>query len=364
MTQRNFTTSASCSSIPRKKTRTFSHLTYPERLVIQRNQRLPKYERLTQTQLAEILGKSKSTICREIQRGAIEQRNSDYSMSLRYHADVGQRRYEENRKRSKWEGTRTQASAFVEAVDHLIRKDNRSPEQAVIMAQKKLPIDTAFVCSKTIYNYIHQGKMRADLFSLHLALRRKQTAAKRKMKRNTVDDAMPANRKSIEDRPDTINERLESGHMEIDLILGGRGSKTAILSWDDRKSRKRYMTKTAGRTTEDIRIALRRLMDRMPKEERALIKSITCDNGMEFQRLAEDFPELTIYYAHPYSPGERGTNERQNGIVRYFIPKGCNMDEVSEERVQEIAEWMNTMPRKMFGWKSSNDMMNELLQRC
>ena len=363
MTQHNFTISASSPAILPKKARTFSHLTYPERFIIQRNQRRPKHERLTQTQLAQILGKSKSTICREIRRGAIEQRNSDYSMSMRYHADVGQRRYEENRKRSKWEGVRAQASAFVEAVDWFILKDHRSPEQAVVMALKMLSTDTAFVCSKTIYNYIHQGKMRADLFALHLALRRKPSAAKQKMKKTTLDNTMPANRKSIEDRPDEINERLEAGHMEIDLILGFEGSKTGILSWDDRKLRKRYMTKTAGRTTEDIRIALRRLMDTMPKEERALIKSITCDNGMEFQRLAEDFPELTIYYAHPYSPGERGTNERQNGIVRYFIPKGRNMDEVSEKRVPEIAEWINTMPRKMFGWRSSNDMMNELLQR-
>lgn len=364
MTQIHSTTSASVSSITTRLPRKFQHLTFSERLVIQRNQRKPKQERLSQTQLADLLGKDKSTISRELKRGSVEQLNWDYTLTMRYHADVGQRRYEEHRTRSKWAGKRKAASEFVHAVDELIYKDKRSPAQAAALALKALDPTAGTVCLRTLYSYIHQGFLRSDMFSLHLALARKSSAAKRKSKASQIPDAAPANRKSIEDRPAEANERIELGHMEIDLILGRKGSKAAILSLDDRKTRKRYMTKTEGRTTEDIRVALRRLINRMPLEERAQIKSITCDNGAEFQRLAEDFPEYIIYYAHPYSPGERGTNERQNGLVRYFIPKGCNMDEVTEEKIQEVATWINTMPREMFGWNSSNEVMTELLQRC
>lgn len=365
MTQTNSTIPTSLKAIEKHVHRHFSHLTFSERLVIQRNQRLPKKEQRSLSDLAQLLGKHKSTISREIQRGLIEQRNNDYSISLRYHADVGQRRYEEHRKHSKWDGKREIASKFVMAADDIILKEGRSPVQAASLAMKKeIDPDAPTVCSRTLYRYIHQGKMQSDLFALHLALRRKHPTAKSKMKMPKIPGDSPANRKSIEDRPPEANERLEAGHTEIDLILGGKGSKSAILSWDDRKLRKRYMTKVDGRTTEDIRIGIRRLLDQMPVEERVLIKSITCDNGAEFQRLAEDFPEFIIYYAHPYSPGERGTNERQNGLVRYFIPKGVNMDEVAEEQVQKVAEWINTMPREMFGWKSSNEMMAELLQYC
>lgn len=364
MTQINSTISVHSKANEKPTPRHFTHLTHSDRLVIQRNQRLPKKKRSSLSQLAELLGKHRSTISREIRRGLVEQRNNDYTLSLRYHADVGQHRYEEHRKHSKWDGKRQMASEFVAVVDTLIQKERRSPAQAASLARKEIVPDAPTVCSRTLYRYIHQGKMQSDLFSLHLALRRKPAAAKGQMKMPKIPENAPANRKLIEDRLPEANERREVGHTEIDLILGRKGSKSAILSWDDRKLRKRYMTKVEGRTTEDIRIGIRRLLDQMPPAERALIKSITCDNGTEFQRLAEDFPEFIIYYAHPYSPGERGTNERQNGLVRYFIPKGVNMDEVTEERVQRVAEWINTMPREMFGWKSSNEMMTELLQCC
>lgn len=74
----------------------------------------------------------------------------------------------------------------------------------------------------------------------------------------------------------------------------------------------------------------------MSHRERSLLKSITCDNGEKFKHLSEDFPCLKIYYTHPYSASGRGANERQNGLVRYFIPKGTRMRAISDEKVKEI----------------------------
>lgn len=172
---------------------------------------------------------------------------------------------------------------------------------------------------------------------------------------------IPENCKSIDERPAIINERKEAGHLEIDLMMGKRAKGAAILTLNDRATRKRYAIKISGKTTGAVREGLNRILLSMPEKERAQIKSITCDNGPEFKKLAEDFPEYTIYYAHPYCSGERGTNERQNGIMRWFIPKGTPLEEVSEDEIQRVVEWINTMPRKMFDWKNSDTMMAVLL---
>lgn len=100
--------------------RYFSHLTVSERLVIRRNQRLPKKEQSSLSELAQLLGKHKSTISHEIQRGLVEKRNNGYTISPRYYADVGQHRYKVNHKCSKWDGKQKKASEFMEAVDILI----------------------------------------------------------------------------------------------------------------------------------------------------------------------------------------------------------------------------------------------------
>ena len=84
-------------------------------------------------------------------------------------------------------------------------------------------------------------------------------------------------------------------------------------------------------------------------------------HGGECKHLSKDFPWLNIYYTHPYSASERGTNERQNELIRYLIPKGTLMENISHEKVREIETWINEMPRKIFHWKNFRKMMEMLL---
>ena len=76
-----------------------------------------------------------------------------------------------------------------------------------------------------------------------------------------------------------------------------------------------------------------------------VFRTITCDNGSEFTCLQEVVTEAKVYYAHPYPPWERGTNEKQNALVRYFIPNGMDMTNLSMEEVQRVEDWINTLPR-------------------
>ena len=86
------------------------------------------------------------------------------------------------------------------------------------------------------------------------------------------------------------------------------------------------------------------------------IKSITADNGLEFARLYEVFDYEKIYYAHPYSSYERGSNENNNKFIRRFIKKGEDISKVSQRKIKEIQDWMNNYPRRMFGGKSANEV--------
>ena len=95
---------------------------------------------------------------------------------------------------------------------------------------------------------------------------------------------------------------------------------------------------------------------------REIFKSITCDNGSEFmdsdnmeRSCLVAVKKTTLHYAHPFSSWERGSNE--NGILRRFIPKGCDIGCYSKNEIREIQDWMNNSPRRILGGKSANEVI-------
>ena len=93
-----------------------------------------------------------------------------------------------------------------------------------------------------------------------------------------------------------------------------------------------------------------------------LFRTITRDNGGKLVRLQEALLEAKVYYAHPYAPWERGTNEKQNALVRYFIPKGMDMTNLSEEEVQRVEDWINSLPRKILGYETPQECFDAALK--
>ncbi len=94
-----------------------------------------------------------------------------------------------------------------------------------------------------------------------------------------------------------------------------------------------------------------------------IFKTITSDNGSEFAELAklEDNTKTKVYFAHPYSSWERGSNERHNGLLRRFIPKGKRIGKYTSDDILLTADWCNLLPRKILGYKSPDDLFeNEL----
>ncbi|WP_105116695.1 IS30-like element ISSpn8 family transposase, partial [Streptococcus suis] len=265
------------------------HLTIDNRRLIERW----KNENKSNREIAGLLGKAPQTIHNEVKRGTTLQQVRKGLYKKVYSADYAQTVYQSNRKRSVKKLILTKE--IREKILHY-HKQKFSPEMMVKKKQVKVGIST-------IYYWFHNG---------HLGLKKADMLYPRKrkgVKKQASPIFKPAG-KSIEERPDVINLRLENGHYEIDTVLLTKIKNYCLLVLTDRRSRHQIIRLIPNKTAESVNQALTLLLG----EHRIL--SITADNGSEFKRLSEVFPEEHIYYAHAYSSWERGSNENHNRLIR------------------------------------------------
>ncbi|CAG5563700.1 TPA: IS30 family transposase [Streptococcus pneumoniae] len=268
------------------------HLTIDNRRLIERW----KNENKSNREIAGLLGKAPQTIHNEVKRGTTLQQVRKGLYKKVYSADYAQTVYQFNRKRS----------------------------------VKKL------ILTKEIREKIlHYHKQK---FSPEMMVNKKQASPNFK----------PAG-KSIEERPDVINLRLENGHYEIDTVLLTKIKNYCLLVLTDRRSRHQIIRLIPNKTAESVNQALTLLLG----EHRIL--SITADNGSEFKRLSEVFPEEHIYYAHAYSSWERGSNENHNRLIRRWLPKGTK--KTTPKEVAFIENWINNYPKKCLDYKSPSEFL-------
>jgi IS30 family transposase len=156
---------------------------------------------------------------------------------------------------------------------------------------------------------------------------------------------------SIENREEEINNRERVWDYEVDLIVS-RKSKSVILNVVDRKSRISFTKKLASKSKEVVKEALREIL--RWKE----VKSITTDNGTEFTDLIDICKELWIkwYRCHPYSSWEKWSVEVNNGYIRRYIPKWVDIEDYSEEYIEEITRKINNLPRKLLWYKTPEEV--------
>lgn len=158
------------------------------------------------------------------------------------------------------------------------------------------------------------------------------------------------------------------GHWEMDSVMGCQGSHKALLVLTERLTREGIILLVKDHTAASVVRALNGLERRFGKEFYNIFKSITVDNGCEFQ----DFEGIekaqrrhgkrtVVYFCHPYSAYERGSNENMNRLIRRFFPKGTNFDTVLASDIKAAEEWINNYPRKVLGWKSASMLFEEEL---
>ena len=296
------------------------------------------------------------TIERELKRGLTEQRDSQWRERYVYLADVGQRRHEE-RAANKGRGLKIgHDHKLANHIEDKIKNEKWSPD--VIVGRIKaegLEFQTS-ICTKTLYNYIDKG-IFAGISNKDLWV--KKDSKKRDYKKIRTVALNNKNGKSITERPKEANERTEQGHWEIDLVVGKQGTKPVILTLVERKTRKSLYVFVKNKTHKEVIAAIKRVRRRAGGNFNEVFKTITADNGSEF--LDSDAIKKAakcgeVYYAHPYSSWERGSNENGNRILRRFVPKGTDIGILTTKELERIEDWVNNYPRKIFGYKTANEI--------
>lgn len=337
MTQNQFNT----------ESRKDKHLSLQERVAIQEKHR----EGWSNRKIAAYLGRAPQTINNELKRGSAPhrrkqtQKGKDYLYdTMTYFADKGQAAYEQNRLNCRRPYKLTQCADFIAFADGKMQEQKPwSPEATILHACRHELFSTADIpCVRTLYNWIDLGFLQTINLDLLLKTRRKTKCERVRKNRTNLG-------RSIEERPKSVADRQEFGHWEIDTVVGSRAGQGAVLvTLVERKTRYEIILKADGKNAEAVTRALDDFKQSKTSYFSQILKTVTSDNGGEFARLTECLKETTdVYFTHPYSSWERGTNENHNGLIRRFIPKGTDITQVSKRTIQATEDWMNNYPRRI-----------------
>ena len=334
------------------------HLNYEKRLKIEV---LARYG-LKSEAIAKEIGCSGRTVRRELDRGRTTLLNSDLTTRIEYSADIGQQKHDYE---ATGKGPKLKISNNYELVKYIedkIIKEKMSPYAvAELIKQEAFEVTISY---KTIYNYIDEGFF-PNLTNKHLPV-------KKDGKKRNYDEIRTAtnNHKgtSISERPKEIEQRNEYGHWEMDTVVGEKGTKEVLLVLTERKTNQEIIRKISNKSEYAVVNELNKLERRIGSQKfKETFKTITCDNGCEnldyegIERSITGSEKRTkVYYAHPYSSWERGSNENANKLIRRFIPKGSDIGGFSHERIQMIEHWINNYPRRKFRGNSTNMLLKQL----
>jgi len=319
--------------------------------------------KMSKAQIARELHKSYSAVCREIKRGTVKQTlKGNYKDVYVYKWDYAQIVHLEACSNRGPVSILSEPSNFKTDLIHMI-KEGYSPETALLLLKQTYDVT---ICYKTVYNAIDRG----DLEGLRLSDLPYKKPQKKKTEKETAKE-VPAGRRSIDERPLEILDRLDFGHWEMDCVVSGQctTSKAALLVLTERKTRFSFVFKMPDKTQASVKACLDQLELAYKEHFNDIFKTVTMDNGVEFinQQTIETSvlnPEetrLIAYYCHPYSAFERGSNENYNRFIRRFIEKGADIAKLSESFIQHVMDFINNYPRKMFGFQNSSSYLkNEL----
>jgi IS30 family transposase len=326
---------------------------------------MPSYTRLTFTEREEIsrhvaggvsvramaqqLGRAPSTISRELRRADLTPRTyraaaASHWASAACHTPRRPRKLVINGR--------------LRAYVHLQLAQRWSPEQIAKRLIEAYPDDpTMRVSHETIYTYLYvlpRGELKRELLRA-LRHRRKHRKSRRRShdRRGVIPDMI-----SIEERPAEVADRTVPGHWEGDLLMGRRHA-SALGTLVERTTRTTLLVPLRAKDATSVRRAFAREMRTLPRQ---MVRSLTYDRGKEMaeHRLFTKETKIQVYFAHPHSPWERGTNENTNGLIRQFFPKGTDFLTVSRREIKHVQDLLNGRPRKVLNWRTPSEAFHNV----
>ena len=331
------------------------HLNFKERMTIE----IRLKDGFSVYKIAKELGRSINTITNEINRGTTTQIRQGKHIKI-YLADTGETVYTKNRLNSCRPFKMLDCSEFINYTVDKIKNDSWSPDACVGEAIANGRFERyQMVCTKTLYNYIDLGLLDVKNTDLPIKLRRNTKSTRVKKHKKKLGS-------SISERPIDINSRTEFGHWEIDTVIGEKSNNdNVLLTILERKTRYAIVLNILSKTANAVMDAFSRLRSLFWEQFSQVFKTITGDNGSEFADLStiESETDTKVYFTHPYSSFEKGTNERHNGLIRRFIPKGKRISDYSSDDIAFIEEWMNTLPRRILNYKTPEELFEMYLDK-
>ncbi len=285
-------------------------------------------------QIAGFLQRSPSTISRELRR------NKERTAPLQYSPCSAEKQYHRRRKHC-CRHRRLQEPQTYETVVSLLSQ-YWSPEQ--ISGRLQAEGNAVQISTSTIYRGFYNRQFSR---SYRIFLRTRPYHKPGKHKR--TGQIRIAHR--ISERPEEANERLAVGHWESDTVRGSKGSGL-LATHTDRKSRYEVAILLRDATSPTFMAATVEAMKELP------VKTFTTDRGKEFARheiLAQELG-AEVYFADPHAPGQRGTNENTNGLLRQFFPKRRSFAALTQEQVDRAVDLLNRRPRKCLGWRCPEEV--------
>lgn len=309
-------------------------------------------ENRSKAYIAKQLGRARSTISREINK-LVDNPNDKYDADLSHWCAKDD--YLNKRNLDK--------ISTYKPLKHFVYKGLLSqwtPEQISGRIKQLYPNDPIMSIShEAIYRHIYtrpQASLNKKL--IKLLVRKKTRRWPPKKRRGTGSKII--NQVSIDNRPKHIEDRIEVGHWEGDLIIG-KNHKSAIGTIVERKARYTIIIKLNSKRADEV---AKMFSKRLNQLNSIFKKSMTYDNGTEMarhERITQN-TGMKIFFAHPYSSWERGTNENTNGLIRRYLPKGTDFDQIDEKLLMKIQEKLNNRPRKVIGYKTPKEIMDSVLK--
>ncbi len=327
----------------------YHHLSPEERAFIM----LARQRGCSLRQIAQRLGRSPATLSREIKRN---------TTGTRYCATRAGKAYRHRRRRC----VRPRKLEANQALWRLVRSqllvEKWSPEQIAATLKIRYPDQAAMhVSPETIYAHIYaypKGELRKLLVQ---SLRRsKSKRGPRGSRESCYSSLKIAPEQLIANRPDDVNAREIAGHWEGDLIVGAM-NQSCVGTLVERKTGFVLLARMESKSAQHVREGFEASMGHVPDFLRL---SMTYDRGAEMAEhpLMSKHLNLKVYFSDCKAPWQRGSSENINGLIRQFLPKGENLKKYSQAKLDHIAWLLNTRPRKRFGFRTPQDMMEQELE--
>lgn len=326
--------------------KTYKHVTITERETLDRL----LFRGMSISDIAKAMGRHKSTLSREIARTRLTRHGY-----RAFSAEVEAQKRQSVAKKPKVIENNEALKAYI----HTQLRLRWSPEQIVNRIKLEYPTNKHMhVSHETIYSYLYvlpRGELKKELMS---CLRQeRQTRRKRgKMhpKRGHIQNMV-----SISERPEEVKDRIIPGHWEGDLIVG-KDHKSALGTLVERTTRTTILVPLQAKDAASVRKAFAKEAKKLPKQMKL---SLTYDRGKEMaeHELFTKDTKMQVYFADPYAPWQRGTNENTNGLIRQYFPKGTDFATIPRRKIKAVQDLLNGRPRKVLKWQTPLEVFENLL---